>query len=222
MKKSLLALVALAALAIPSISMAAPPHVGPYVSGFLGITIPNDADATAFNLNDKIEYDTNINVGGTGGYDFGWVRLEGEVSYKRAQPSRVNDRLTGITYNDISNDGGLGVLAVMGNAFIDVHNPSPITPYFGGGIGFAAIHQSDTLGNSPTFQRAILYQEDDDTVFAYQVGAGLDLTLNKMFSIDLGYRYFHTATAHFNSGTPMQDDLNFVSHNVAVGLRIKF
>lgn len=222
MKKSLLSFIALAFLAIPSLSMAAPPQPGPYVSGFLGATVPNDADVSSFNYNDKVEYDVGVYAGGTGGYDFGWLRMEGELSYRRAHPSRVNDRITGQTFTGINDDGGIGIFSMMGNMFVDIHNPSPVTPYLGGGIGFAAMHQDDTLGTSNTWNRVILYQADDDTVFAYQVGAGLEVTLTRMFSLDFSYRYFRTATAHFNKGSGVENDLKFDSHNAAAGLRIKF
>jgi opacity protein-like surface antigen len=223
MKKSLFAFIALAALAIPSISQATPPRMGPYVSGFVGVTIPDNTDSTAFNLNDRVQFDPGVNIGGTGGFDFGYMRLEGELSYKRGRISRVSDRISGDTFTSINDRGGLGVLAVLGNVFVDLHNQSPITPYIGGGAGFATIHQEDTSGRSTsTGIRTDLYRSDDDTVFAYQVGAGVDMALTRMLSLDVGYRYFGTSLAHFNPDTSLENDLRFKSHNVTVGIRVKF
>src|SRR6266567_1959556 len=176
MNKKLFSFILLAALVTPAISSAAPPRMGPYFSGFAGIAIPSNTDSTAFDLNDRVEFDPGINVGGTAGFDFGYLRAEGELSYKHGEMSRVNDRVNGVIYNDI--DGSIGALAMMGNLFVDLHNPGPITPYFGGGIGFAVMHQSDTFGTS-TFSgaRRELYRSDDDTVFAWQAGAGLEMAL---------------------------------------------
>jgi len=200
--------------------------MGPYVSGFIGVTFPTDTTATGhdFNagrdLNDRVGFDPGVNVGGTGGFDFGFLRLEGELSYKHGEINKVDDRISGIRYNDI--DGRIGVLAMMGNAFLDLHNPSPITPYFGGGIGFAAIHQSDTEGrDTSTGLRTRLYRSDDDTVFAYQAGAGLEIALSRMLSLDVGYRYFGTSNASFNDSS-IENKMKFESHNAAVGLRVKF
>jgi opacity protein-like surface antigen len=201
--------------------MATQPSAGAYVSGFLGLTFPNDADVKSFTVNDKVEYDVGSYVGGTGGYDFGWVRAEGELSYRRGNPSKVHDRLHGVTYTRISDSGGLGVMTMMANGFVDIHNPSPVTPYLGGGLGFAAMTLNDTLGTIPT-QRVIVFQGGDDTVFAWQVGGGIDYSITKMFSIDLGYRFLNTATAHFNKASLAEYDLKFQSHNLALGLRVKF
>lgn len=209
MKKTLFTILALATLAMPTVSSATPARPGPYVSGFIGVTIPSDTDTTGA-FNDTIRFDPGINVGGTMGMDFGTVRLEGEISYKEGNIDTVTEdtgeRFTGI-------DGGIEATAFMANLFVDLHGPGPITPYLGGGVGFAALHQSDTFDRSGL----LLYVEDDEVVFAYQVGAGLEIALNRQVSLDLAYRYFRTSEASF-----AETDLEFESHNATVGLRLKF
>ena len=102
-------------------------------------------------------------------------------------------------------------------------NLSPITPYIGGGVGFATLYLSDTYGtNTKTGLRTRLYDSDDDTVFAYQVGAGLEIAFTPMLSLDMGYRYFGTAKAKFDNHSSTTTELKFESHNASVGLRIKF
>jgi len=221
MKKSLLAFLALAILAIPTICLAAPPTFGPYVSGFVGAAVTADTDVTGSNFDDRVEFDPGINIGGTVGFDYGFMRLEGELSYKQAEIARVIDRIGAETFRNV--DGRIGALAVMGNIFFDLHNPSPVTPYLGAGVGFAALHQSDTFGTSTAFgDRQLLYQSDDDSVFAYQAGAGLEIALSSMLSLDLSYRYFRTSRASFNEDTNIDNELRFESHNGAVGIRVKF
>jgi len=208
MKKLILAIFVLVVMAVPAISSAAPPRVGPYVSGFIGMTIPADADAGFFN--EEIEFDPGLNVGGTAGMDFGAVRVEGEISYKEADVDTITDRGTGQTFRGI--EGGLEATAFMVNLFVDLHSPGPITPYFGGGVGFAALHQSEIYDDFGTF-----YIADDEMVFAYQAGAGLEVALNRQVSLDLGYRYFRTSEATF-----ADTEMEFESHNATVGLRLKF
>ncbi len=208
MKKLILAIFVLVVMAVPAISSAAPPRVGPYVSGFIGMTIPADADAGFFN--EEIEFDPGLNVGGTAGMDFGAVRVEGEISYKEADVDTITDRGTGQTFRGI--EGGLEATAFMVNLFVDLHSPGPITPYFGGGVGFAALHQSEIYDDFGTF-----YVADDEMVFAYQAGAGLEVALNRQVSLDLGYRYFRTSEATF-----ADTEMEFESHNATVGLRLKF
>lgn len=67
-----------------------------------------------------------------------------------------------------------------------------------------------------------MYDEGDDTVFAYQVGGGLEIALNRHFSLDLGYRYFGTETASINSDSLFVNSLDYESHNGSVGFRLKF
>lgn len=228
MKRKFVILAALTTLAIPVVGSAAPARPGPYVGGFVGAAIPLSQNATTddFNqnqtFNDRVKFDPGISVGGTGGYDFGYVRLEGEMSYKHAEISSVTDRDTGDTYGSMH--GSVGAFAVMGNGFFDFHNPSPITPYIGGGVGFATLHLSDTSGilRGGTGGRTSLYDADDDTVFAYQAGAGLEIAINRRFSLDLGYRYFGTSKARFNEGSSRETSMKFESHNAIAGVRFKF
>lgn len=218
--KKILVLLIIAVLTIPAVTSAAPYRQGPYLSGFIGVTVPADTDSTGFNLNDRIEFDPGLNIGGAFGFDFGVVRLEAELSYKQAEISSVNDKLTGESYRSI--DGDVEATALMGNIFIDFDNPGPITPYLGGGVGFATLHQSDVFGtSSSTGSRVVLYDSDDDAVLAYQAGAGIEIALNRQLSLDLAYRYFHTTRATFANST-FDNEFEFESHNATVGLRLKY
>ena len=217
-------------LLIPALSSAASTRPGGYISGFIGATIPRQADVqtTQFGVgpgtfNDEVEFDPGINIGGTGGYDFGFLRLEGEMSYKYAEINRITDTADGFQFGNP--DGNIGVFAMMANAFLDLHNGSPVTPYLGGGIGFANLDLSETIGTDITVigpERILLYPEDNDTVFAYQAGAGVGIALNRITSLDIGYRYFGTAKAQFGQGLDPTTRLKYESHNATVGVRIKF
>ncbi|MBU5637037.1 outer membrane beta-barrel protein [Geomonas sp. Red69] len=215
MKKNLLAILVLTLLALPAAAMATPPRPGPYVAGFVGVTVPETVDATSFGggtvFNDRIKFDPGLNVGGALGFDFGMMRLEGEISYKDLQLNAVTDRDTGERFRVA--DGSVDTTAFMANAFIDLHNDSPITPYLGGGIGFAALHLNDVFSRAGDF----LYEADDQVVFAYQAGGGLEVALNRQLSLDLAYRYFGTSKASF-----INTEFEVQSHNATMGLRFKF
>ncbi|KAA0894095.1 outer membrane protein [Oryzomonas rubra] len=228
MKKTLTTLALLIAVAIPAASQAAPMRPGPYVTGFLGVTMPRGTDVTttdfstapSSSFSERARFDPGVYVGGAGGFDFGFLRLEGEISYKEADIKSITDN-TGVNqYRDI--DGNLGALAFMGNVFFDMHNDTPVTPYLGGGIGFATLHMSDTYATDGSNNRNLMYPRDDDTVFAYQAGAGLGIALNRRFTLDLGYRYFNTDRANFSRHNLDSSGVRFESHNVAVGFRTKF
>jgi opacity protein-like surface antigen len=227
---ALTTLTTLTTLTIPAICPAASARPEAYMSGFLGFNVNPDASVASTDFvpppedfNDWVEFDPNINIGGTAGYDFGIVRLEGELSYKHAGIGSVTSQSDGFRFHNVN--GSIGALAMMFNGFFDLHNNSRFTPYLGGGIGFAALHLSDTTGidtRGGAAQRITLYGAGDDTVFAYQVGTGVEIALNRQCSLDIGYRYFVTDSANFDSDLAITTSLKFESHNAALGFRFKF
>lgn len=230
MKRSIQLCVTVFLLLLPALSWSASIRPGAYVSGFIGATIPREADVESSQLvngsiqpfSDRVDFDPGLYLGGTGGYDFGFLRLEGELSYKYSEIDSITAS-DGFRFGNP--DGNVGVFAMMANAFVDLHNKGPVTPYVGGGIGFANLHLSDTFGTDLTDagspERVFLYPEDDDTVFAYQAGAGIGIALNRRLTLDIGYRYFGTSKGRFGDGFDTAE-LRFESHNAAVGLRVKF
>lgn len=228
-KRSLVAISALIGMAaIPAVSFAAPASPGGYMSAFLGASVPQDTNVTISEFNPvttkdaRTQFDPGINIGGTGGYDFGFFRLEGEMSYKRGEITTVTEQSFGTRY--VNAEGYIGAFAMMVNGFFDLHNESPVAPYVGGGIGLASVHLSDTRGvdaNAGTLNNHV-FRSDDDNVFAYQAGAGIEVSLNKRLSLDLGYRYFGTSRASFRNDWPNSTELKLESHNAAVGLRLRF
>lgn len=229
MKTSLLLLVLLTLTA--GFAEAASPSykTGPYMSGFIGAGIVNDTSVASENyftggiFNDKVEFDPGIDVGATGGYNFGYFRLEGELSYKHSSMSDITDQYDYFRFHNV--DGDVAALAMMCNGFVDLRNQSPITPYFGGGIGFATIYLSDTFATDTRWglvTRNLIYAGDTAPVFAYQVGGGLELALNRVLSLDFGYRYFATTKAKFENSWDSRSELTFRSHNATVGLRVNF
>ena len=227
MKRTVVVACALVAIvAIPAVSFALPARPGGYMTVFLGASVPQDTSVTISEFNPvstrdaQVQFDPGINIGGSAGYDFGFLRLEGEMSYKNGEITSVQS--LGTRYVNV--DGHLGAFTMMTNGFFDLHNESPVTPYLGGGIGFATLNLGTTRGvdaNSGALNDHI-FRYDTDTVFAYQAGAGLEVALNRRLSLDLGYRYFGTSRASFRRDWPNSTDLKLQSNNAQVGLRIKF
>jgi len=225
MRKYFIAIITLVLFSVPSLSAAAD-RPGPYFSLFLGSSFASDVTVTTFDFfnnnsfSDRVTFDPGIYTGGTGGYDFGFLRLEGELAFRSANIDTITES-TGNRFRNV--DGDIGAFSSMFNVFFDMHNPSRVTPYLGGGIGFATLHLSDTFGfNTTTGNRELLYGDSDDTVFAYQVGAGVDVAINSRLSLDLGYRYFGTDKARFDSDFDTTSELRFESHNALVGVKFKF
>lgn len=228
MRKTIMPLL-LFLLLIPSLSMAAPLRQGAYVSVFIGGGVPSGTNVSSFDFVtgesffDRVEFDPGIYVGATGGYDFGMLRLEGELSYKNSEIKSITDKTDGFRFRNV--DGDIGALAFMANGFMDFHNTSMVTPYVGGGIGFASLHLSDTTVTDTrggTIRDIISYGSADATVFAWQAGAGIEIALNRQVSLDIGYRYFGTEKADFESDINIDTSMKYESHNGTVGVRFRF
>ena len=226
MKTYLAVVAALVIFSIPSLSTAAASRPGPYFSVFLGTSFARDATVSSYDLwndaaySDQVSFDPSVYLGGTGGYDFGFLRLEGELSYRHANMDSITDS-TGYRFRNV--DGNVGAFSTMFNVFFDIHNRSIVTPYLGGGIGFTTLFMSDTTAyDTRDLSNVVLYDEGDDTVFAAQAGAGIDIALSRFNSLDVGYRYFRTGKANFDTYYDYTSSMRLESHNIMVGFKFKY
>ena len=114
-------------------------------------------------------------------------------------------------------DGAFSMLAFMVNVDYDFDTGSQWVPYIGGGLGVATISldtETDT-GRSLT--------DDSDTVFAYQVGAGIGyefpLEEGRSITVSLDWRYFGTQTPTFTGAVTRTDfDVGISGHDIGIGL----
>jgi len=183
----------------------------PYVSVNAGVAIANDSDgtdsappATSF----TVESDAGFAVGAAGGYSFGDARGEVEIAY---QKNNLDQQTVSGTPTELTGDTTL--LSVLVNGYYDFDTGSPFTPFVSGGIGFAKFNINDAKAvGSPNPAT-----NDDDTVFAYQLGAGVDYAINEEVSLGVKYRYLGTTDPEFDTVT-----IDYSGHNVLVGVRTSF
>lgn len=211
MKKNiLLAVCCVAMLSVSTISYSAE---GPYVSGNLGLAIPSDSDITDSTLPGitfDVESDMGLALGAAAGYDFGNnIRVEGEVAYQKNDLDKVSLPL-GI---DVGLTGNISSLAFLLNGYYDFANDSAFTPFISAGLGVARVDANDLNVAGSNFPST----SADDTVFAYQVGAGVGYAVNKKVSIDVKYRYFATSDPDFDT-----TNAEYSSNNFYVGVRDNF
>jgi len=116
------------------------------------------------------------------------------------------------------------------NAYIDLGTWRGITPYVGGGIGFASL---TTMGykdvNVPA--NSVFYGDKDhtDTNFAWALYAGMSYDVTPQFTIDLGYRYtdlgtIETGTASAYDGSASIGGLeirDITSHDLLLSARYR-
>lgn len=165
--------------------------------------MPTDSDLSDSGVTGKMSYDTGSAFSAALGLRTGTGRIEAEVGYKKADLKKLT--IDGFGSGTV--DGETTVLSVMGNGYIDFGNTPTVKPYVMGGIGGAKL----------TIKSVDMDADEDDTVFAYQLGIGCGIALSEAATFDIGYRYMGTSDADFNGTTA-----TYGSHNIMAGLRFDF
>jgi len=178
---------------------------GLYAGGNIGIGFLSDSDVSIPDLggyNVKIEYNSGIALGAAFGYAFNNFRAEGEIDWQKNDLDKVS-----MLGESADVDGDVTNLAFLANGYYDFHNSSKFTPYVSAGIGLTNVKVSSSD----------LEADNDDTVFAYQVGVGIGYAINDSVTLEVKYRYFGASDPEFD-GVKVE----IGSHNVLAGFRIGF
>lgn len=179
----------------------------PYVGLSAGIALLQNSDVKGGGVTDEdaIEYCTGYAVNGALGLDGGMYRIEGAVGY---QANDIEVAPGGLVDDD---DVSLSILSFLANGYIDIGmNGSFVEPYVIAGAGLANITLSDEG------------EDEDNTVFAYQFGAGVGIQATPNVVLDLGYRYFATADVTYDEIPDGEIDVTVASHNIMAGVRVGF
>ena len=178
----------------------------PYVSASAGLALLSDSDIEEWGVTteEAIEYKAGFAVNGALGLDGGMYRIEGAVGYQVNDFDNIADEFVGIDPDQTE----VSILSFMANGYLDIEMPvSIVTPYLTAGAGVANV--SFDYGDDDS---------DDDTVFAYQFGAGVGIAAVPNVMLDLGYRYFATEDV-----SPADDvEVSIASHNIMAGVRVNF
>ena len=168
---------------------------GAYVSGNLGLAIATDSDATDSSGTGTFESDKGLAFGVAVGYDLGNTRIEGEIAYQKNDLDKIS--IPG--FGSAAIEGDTSSTALLLNGYYDFKNESALTPFISAGLGFAKVEVSAITvpGVGP------ITTSSDDTVFAYQIGAGVGYAVSEKISLDVKYRYFATSDPDFD-GTEVE------------------
>ena len=240
MKKFVVCAVICFFLVLPTISFGATTGVYGSLNG--GVAQPADGDMTISGVGSaKLEYDTTYTVGGAIGYrfgNFGDFRIEGEVAYQNNKVDRVDNyslpvdlRPEDIGDEDLGDEdlGGedLGdedvgdevilssmeasILTFLVNGYVDFSYGSAFSWFITAGFGVARIDGEMTIND--------VTHDDDDTVFAYQVGVGAAYAVTENVTLDCKYRYLRTEDFNIEGGDV---EVAKPSNNITVGIRVAF
>jgi len=177
-----------------------------YISAATGITITSDADFKDSSDTGHIEIDNSVNLSLALGKSINEnIRAEIEVSHRNADL----ENLTVDGLGSAAIDGDFKTTAVLLNSYYDFNPNDKFSPYVSAGIGFAR-HDGELTGGAITTSA-------DDTVFAYQIGAGASYDIADAASIFGGYRYLGSSEADLDGL-----DAEYDAHELRVGVRYGF
>lgn len=196
-----------------------------YVSGHVGLNFAADStlvDDVLLTNTDRasLDYADGTAFGGAIGYA-GDIRAELEVTY------REND-VESVTFfspvGTLPASGRVESVLVLGNAYFDLKTSTPVTPYFGAGVGAAFLSFDDV-----TDSNGRLFGGDEVTLIVQLIaGAGIELTSNLTATVD--YRYVTGVPVRLNFDPSYPDgtiagrrfDIDYQSHALMLGMRIGF
>lgn len=184
---------------------------GLYVSGNLAFAMASDSDltdSTVPGVTVNTEFDTGLALGAALGYDFNRFRVEGEISYQKNDVDKISAQ--GGFFDET---GDAKALSFLINGYFDLKNSSAFTPYVSAGLGFAQVEFNNLNISGLGFSGS----NDEDTVFAYQVGIGVGYAVTEKVTIDVKYRYFGTEDSEYDT-----TEAEFASNNFLFGVRINF
>jgi opacity protein-like surface antigen len=201
-----------------------------YVSLFGGVSFLDKMVAkgqvrttgSTWNENIQSSFKTGYVIGGNWGVDWGHFRTELELALHQnnsASHAKYISTYSGYGPYTTSADFKLSAYSLMANAWYDFHDilPGGVTPYVGGGVGLAEVQLSGKF-------RGHKLNMSNDTVFAWQVGAGVSVPISDSLKAYVDYRYFSTGNAQVafrNAGLFFGGvSTGFQSHSVLVGLRL--
>lgn len=218
----------LAAAALAIVPSAASARDGlPYVGLEGGAVKPEklklDYQLRALSVADGIviEHKTGFDIDAVVGYDFGFLRVEGEAAWKRALPNAVSVA-PAIGFNNtgpLRIDGRTNVRSAMANLLLDFGKDDGLQVYGGGGLGLARISLNNVIsGPNVPAGRGV---SGSDRSLAWQVIAGMRVPVSYNVDLGLKYRYFRSKVELQDATNPAAVeslDGRFRSHSVLASL----
>lgn len=179
--------------AMPACAQAA----APYVSASTGLGLLNNSSEDGFK--NALSYNSGYFINGAAGLKASYARFEAEVGYH-------HNSIDTYFGNPVTTNARVSMWTFMVNGYLDYNiKDSDITPYLMAGMGLADV----------TFQND--FSSDSDTVFAWQLGAGLGIKASDKVTFDIGYRYLSPADVNVWGST-----YSLNSSNILAGIRYNF
>lgn len=165
-----------------------------------------------------------LDVDGIAGYDFGMLRVEGELGYKRASVNQMelDSRLSGGgPLDNFDANGRSRALSGMLNLLLDYGNDDALSGYGGAGVGIADVK----LDPSAVTPRGTIGFSGSQTKLAWQAIAGVRYAITPNIDLGLKYRFFNVPHLRFygaTGATTVSETAKWRSHSVLASLVYNF
>ncbi len=179
----------------------------------------------------ELDLDEGFGIyGALGKYFPGNLRSEIEMAYRGQDNNSLPVAPGRVTFPVADDFGEVGVLTGMINVYKDIPLTSRITPYFGGGIGFARLNiemDNEAVVAASTLPTPLnsIDLDDSDYVTAVQGMAGVTVDVARNLALAVGYRYLQTGEydmeGAFNGETTAFSG-EYSAHEITAGLRFNF
>ncbi len=217
MKRTSLILTALCLTLLICSQAMAQQHSGPYIGAFIG----GNALMSAKGSDDVGDFGLEFNPAPLGSVVLGWDFEkgnpvgEGRVELEFSHRSNPLDQVK-FTKGSFAAGGNVTADSLLLNFFGVPRDTGRWAPYIGVGIGAARIEAADlkVTGQPMSSGSAV--------VFAYQMGAGVDIALTERLSLDFGYRFFSSARPKFTEVNGHVFAMDYLNHSAVLGLRVGF
>ena len=187
---------------------------------YMGLKGGVDAGPTAEAAGQGVSVDLDTEAGfaalWTLGYTFDRFRLESEVAWRRNDVDSAtlggSGRFASTGTNTAPAVGRLRNFSYMLNGIYTFGEGMAFTPFVLGGLGFSKVEAELVRIGSQDYNF-----DDDETAFAYQVGAGVEYPIYDDLFLEVAYRFFGTSTVTFDDV-----DVQNTHHTGIVGLTLAF
>jgi len=153
----------------------------------------------------EVESDSGWGLGAAVGMHFNQFRVEFELAHQ------IND-IDAITVGNVAAvgipSGDTRITSYMANAYYDIPINNGWGIYLTGGLGAA------------TTDVNIQSVDENDTTFAFKVGAGVFYAINSNMTVDLGYEYLDVDDVEFESDNI--EISGIYSNNIVAAFRYRF
>lgn len=190
-----------------------------YVGLGAGIVIPQDTNVSAsgaVNGSGTLSYKNNASIMGMAGYRLNnYLTGEAELAYSSLDYDSVSGTLTGGGLSGsgcVNVNGHVNAIVGLANAIVTPLGNKDISPYLGGGIGFA--NTNSTINSLSSGGVTVADNTNNsETNLALDAIAGVNFRIADHFSLGGRYQYLWVNSSTTSSGSGItQKEGNFGAH----------